>query len=97
MAQRTSSHTQTVSTVGWVKTAKQKAEPPLNDNDRLPLSGLRFRAQKARLKRAADLSWQVRFAMMKLHHWPDLDNPNWTPLDKFLKGAQSDLEDLGPV
>ena len=97
MAQRTSLPGQKTLTVGWVKKPKQEAIPPLNDNQQGPLSGLRFQERKARLKRADDLSWQTKFALMKLHHWRDLDNSEWDPLDRYLKAARAELGKLGPI
>ena len=44
-----------------------------------------------------DLSWQIKFAKMKLRHWTDVDDLSWDPLDKLLTMAQLDLAKLGPV
>ena len=97
MAQRTSTSRQTITTLGWVEKPKPRKRRPTNDNKKLPTSGLRFREQKTRSKRAEDLSWQIKFALMKLHHWRDVDNPDWAPLDKLLKAAQMECSDLDLV
>lgn len=52
---------------------------------------------KTRQKSAAHLSWKIKFTLMKLHHWRDVDNPDWGPLDTYLKVAQTKFDDLGPV
>ena len=97
MAQRTSTSNKTVTTLDWVEKPKPRKRRSCNDNKKLPTSGLRFQEQKTRLKRAHDLSWQIKFAKMKLHHWPDVDNTEWSPLDKMLKSAQIEVLSLGPV
>ncbi len=97
MAQRTSTSGQTLTTLDWVEIPTQGDQSPTNDNTRLPSSGLRFREQKSLRRRAGDLSWQMKFAMMKLHHWHDPDNPEWDPLDKFLRVAKAEFKNLGPA
>lgn len=97
MAQRTKKPPRTITTLDWVEKPKPRTGRATNDNTRLPLSGLCFREQKAHQKSALDLSWQIKFALMKLHHWRDADNTDWGPLDDFLKMAQTKFDDLGPV
>ena len=97
MARRKSKKKPTFRTLAWVELPEQKTNVSSNDNKKTPISGLSFRAQKQLDKRADDLSWQIKFAKMKLHHWTDVDDLSWEPLDKLLTMAQLDLAKFGPV
>ena len=97
MARRNSKKRRVVETSAWVKSPEQNAKLSLNDNTRIATSSLRFREQKSMDKLSDDLSWQIRFAQMKLHHWHDVDNGNWGSLDKLRKIAEGKLNNLGPV
>lgn len=97
MARRKSKKKQAFRKLAWVELSEPKTDESFNDNKRTPISGLTFRVQKQRDKRVDDLSWQIRFAKMKLHHWTDVDDGSWEPLDEFLKMAQLDLAKLDPV
>ena len=97
MAQRTSTSRRTITTLDWVEKPKPRKRRPTNDNKKTPTSGLRFREQKTRQKRAEDLSWQIKFALMKLRHWHDADNSEWGSLEKLLKAAKTECSNLGSV
>lgn len=97
MAQRTSTSKQTITTLNWVELPMSNIRLQTNDNTQVPTSGLRFSEQKTRRRRADDLAWQIKFALMKLHHWSDVDNPEWDPLDKYLKVAQTEVSDLDSI
>ena len=97
MARRKSKKKQAFRTLAWVERPMEKTNVSFNDNKKTSISGLPFRTQKQLGKRADDLSWQIKFAKMKLHHWTDVDDLSWEPLDKLLKMAQLDLAKLGSV
>lgn len=94
MAQRKLKKKKTVMAQAWVQAPTPSLKSPVNDNKQLATSGLRFREQKVLEKRAEDLSWQLRFAQMKLHHWSNVDNLNWEPLDNLKKFAEKELAGL---
>ena len=97
MAQRISKKKRTLTNLSWVKTPEQQSKSSINDNRQVATSHLQFREQKNLDKRAEDLSWQLRFAQMKLHHWSNIDNVNWDSLDKLKKIAEGNLADLGLI
>lgn len=77
-----------------VKT-KPRRKRPGNDNDTSATSGLKFRAARDCERKIADLDWQMRFAMMKLHHWRDEDNWKWDSLNAMLERAKAARRQFG--
>jgi len=45
-------------------------------------------------KQVDDLTWQIKFAQMKLNHWHALENEQWRHLEALKKHAYKDLRDL---
>lgn len=97
MAQCAATSAPTVTRLGWVRKPKSRERLSLNDTEYLQMPNLQFDAEKTRVKREDDLSWQIKFAQMKLKSWSNVDNTDWVSLDKLLKVAQTEVSDLNPA
>jgi len=88
MAQRQTNRT--VPGFRMIAVPKPRRRKAGNDNAATPLSGLTFREQREKTRRAKDLAWQARFAKMKLLAWRNADAHHWDPLVALLKAAEAE-------
>lgn len=97
MSQRAYKTQRTIDPLESVKVSKQVAYLMANETAEPSTSGLTLNDQKKRRKRAEDLSWQIKFANMKLRHWKNENSLGFDPLYSLLDVAETEYRDLDSV
>lgn len=97
MLQSTYKKQRAIDAVEAVKPAPQKTPLSAQEAVGIPASELSLYQQKKVRKRAEDLSWQIKFANMKLQERKNEGNLEWDPLNSLLEIAQAKYRGLGSV